>query len=439
MDNFNQLPPPPQGQTGISPDRFAHLPPPPQGQIGKTLTQINSSSDQNQPASQMPILTNQSGGFGTALKDVAVGFGKGLLNTARDTASSIQNLGKGFLKSGFGIDSSNMGFQSVDNSTPSGSQVGNQLQSKSRGEQAGNVLSTATQLLSPLAGGNAEALLAKGKSAYEGYKVAQETKAATDASSKITEMISPKPTIKEARLATTQGRFVEGKNPTLFRAGTEDTIAPSQKTLSASQTIQKNIPGASKMSPSELYTAVDKNISDTATKLRPQMKATPIKPETVEKLNTDWETLKKTQMADAPATEEANVAKRQAKFQSLLEKSGNSSHADLWDTAIKYDDSIPENVKKATSLSPESQQLQKQEWLDNRQILSDAMEKSSRPEFKAMSDMYNAKTGLLSKAKVDGAQMSQINQFLKDNPKTAKVLGGATIYEVAKHLGLPLP
>ncbi len=169
------------------------------------------------------------------------------------------------------------------------------------------------------------------------------------------------------------------------------------------------------------------------------MEQTPIQSETIQKINDDWTALKKTQMAEAPATEEANVAKRQAKFESLLQKSGNESHADLWDTAIKYDESIPDSVKKATSLSPESIQLQKQEWLDNRQILSDAMEKSSRPEFKQMSDMYNAKEGILSKTKVDKALPSKINQFLKDNPKVYSVIKGTVIYETLKGLGIHLP
>ena len=56
-----------------------------------------------------------------------------------------------------------------------------------------------------------------------------------------------------------------------------------------------------------------------------------------------------------------------------------------------------------------------------------------------MSNMYEAKNGLLSKVKVNKAQISKINQFLKDNPKVSAVLGGATIYEIAKHLGIPIP
>lgn len=272
----------------------------------------------------------------------------------------------------------------------------------------------------------------------EAIKASREAKAVAQENSKITDTISPKPTAKEARLAQSEGRFVEGRKPTLLRSGTEDTILPSKKTISASQTIQKNIPGASKMTPSDLYKAVDKNITDTATKLRPQMDATPIRPETIEKINTDWQALKKQQMADAPATEEANVLKRQNKFESLLQKSGAQNHGDLWDTAIKYDNSIPDSVKKANSMSPESLQLQKQEWLDNRQILSDAMGKSDIPEFKQMSDMYEAKNNLLSKTSVQDAAPSKLKQWIKDNPKKATAMAGLLGVEGAKILGFDI-
>jgi hypothetical protein len=287
--------------------------------------------------------------------------------------------------------------------------------------------------------------LSKADEAYQALKASRQVSTTKKATEKVTEMISPKATAREARLAQSQGRFVEGREPTLFRGGTEDVILPSSKTKSAAQTIVENIPNAQKMTPSELYRAVDNNIKETATKLRPQMEATPIKPQTIEKLNSDWEVIKKSQLADAPATEEANVIKRQLKFESLLKKSGSNNHADLWDTAVKYDDSIPESVKKANNLSPESLQLQKDEWLQNRQILSDAIEKNSRPEFKQMSDMYKAKNDLLSKTKVEGASPSKIKQWAKDNPKKATALTTILGLEGLKLLGidirdlLPLP
>ncbi len=204
----------------------------------------------------------------------------------------------------------------------------------------------------------------------------------------------------------------------------------------------ENIPNASEMSPSKLYTAIDNKITETATKLRPQMEATPIKPQTVEKINSDWESLKKSQIDNAPATEEANVAKRQAKFEATLKKSGSGNHADLWDTRINYDNSIAENVKKANINSPESLQLQKEEWLQNRKILSDAindnvsgMGKVSQKAFSDMTNMYEARNGILSQTKATTTIQPSIASELYNSP-TGKVIRnigklgiGAGLYE----------
>ena len=385
----------------------------------------------------LPILTNEQGGVGTAIKDVSVGAGKAFVRGTRDVAGMLQGAGKAVLGA-FGADTTKMGLDSLDSNTDSGKAVDETLQSRSRAEQVGTVLENVAELGTGFIKKGVP-LINKAKGALN---VAKEEKTAAT----ITEMISPKPTVKEARLAQTQGRLVEGKSPTLFKAGTEDKILPSQKTLNASKTIMENIPNASKLKPTELYKAVDETISKTATELRPKMVKTPIKPETVDKINTEWEALKKSQILEAPATEEINVAKRQAKFESLLRKSGNGTHADLWDTRVLYDESIPDGVKKATSLSPESLQIQKEEWLQNRDILNSAindnafgMGKESQDAFAKMTNLYEAKTGLLSKAKVNEAALSKFNQFLKDNPKTAKILGGVTAYEVLKNLGVPIP
>jgi hypothetical protein len=276
----------------------------------------------------------------------------------------------------------------------------------------------------------------KGSSLFDAMKASREAKALEASSAKVTEMISPKATLKEARLAQTQGRLIEGKKPTLFRSGTADVILPAEKTKAATKTIIQEIPNAQKMTPGELYKAVDTKITETATNLRPKMQATKIKPKTIEKLNTDWEALKKQQMLDAPATEEANVLKRQSKFESFLQKSKSDNHADLWDTRIAYDDSIPANVKKANSLSSESLQLQREEWLQNRQILNDAFESATQPEFRTMSSLYEAKNGLLSQTKVEGVLPSKLVQWTKDNPKKWAAVKLYLGYEAVKRMGL---
>lgn len=451
QNDLSKLPAPPRGQTGVTFESLQHLPPPPSGQQGMTLDQIKGQKT-DQIASENSMLQKQSNFANSSLGIAKNTIGEttqsllgGAATFVKSAISAPVDIVRGFMGKAPSTDNTNFPtIQSQAFQKTSDVFEGTKSPLRATAEITGQTVGGAADVLGMeglLRGGGklVEKGIGKIDQGYQTYKAGKEIKTAVNSTGKIAEMISPKATVKEAKLAQTQGRLVQGKEPTLFRAGTEDKILPSKKTVSASETIVKNIPNAQKMSPGDLYKAVDKNITETAQKLRPQMEATPIKPETVQKINDDWSTLKKTQMADAPATEEANVLKRQGKFETILKKSGSGSHADLWDTAINYDNSIADNVKKANSLSSESLQLQKDEWLQNRKILSDAIEKTSKPEFKQMSDLYEAKNGLISKAKVNEAQMSKVNQFLKNNPKVAAVLGGATVYEVAKHLGIPLP
>ena len=81
--------------------------------------------------------------------------------------------------------------------------------------------------------------------------------------------------------------------------------------------------------------------------------------------------------------------------------------------------------------------MKKEIWLQNRKLLNDVindsengMGKTSQQAFKDMSNMYEAKTNLLSKAKENfeaTAQPSKITQWMKANPwKSAAIVGGIT-------------
>jgi hypothetical protein len=260
-------------------------------------------------------------------------------------------------------------------------------------------------------------------------------------------MISPKPTASEAKLAMSQGRLVKGQEPTLFKAGTSDQVLTSDQQLKSTNTIKRLIPGAATMDEPTLYSALDSKITETAKKLQPEMTKTPIKPKTIKDINTKWTELKKNQLENADATDEANVLKQQKQFEARLQKSGSGNMNDLWNTAKEYDASIPDNVKKANSLSSESLQNKKTIWLQNRAILRDAINdssnglgKTSQQAFSDMRDMYDAQKGILSKAKVETkVQPSKIEQFVKDHPIVSGFVGGGTLYGAAKKIGIPLP
>ena len=259
---------------------------------------------------------------------------------------------------------------------------------------------------------------------------------------KIAELISPKLTAKEVRLAQSQGRIVPGKLPTIFRSGTPDQVLTSDKVAEAAFSIRKNIPGASKLSEPDLYTALEARTMDMAKKLKPEMQAVKVKPETLQHIDSEWSSLKKLQLEAADATEEANVLKQQIQFESRLNKIKKEgvNYDDLWQERIAYDDSIPETVKKANQLS-DSRLLQKKEiWLQNRDILNKVITNAENDlgdkvfkEFKDMSNMYQAKTNLLSKATVSlKKEQSKLVQWIKDHPYISGLVAGSVGSVVGK-------
>ena len=244
----------------------------------------------------------------------------------------------------------------------------------------------------------------------------------------ISDMISPKETVKQAKLAESQGRLIKGEKPTLLKGETPTRILPTDQNVKSTFTIKKYLPDAAKMDEPTLYTALDGKITEIATKLQPEMTKVPISQETIGKITDDWEALKKTQLESSDATNEPNVLKQQQQFESRLQKSEAGNMNDLWDTAKEYDASVPDNVKKANSLSSESLQNKKTIWLQNRAILRDAikdtstgMGKTASQAFSDMQDMYEAQNGLLSKAEVPTTLApSKLNQAY--NSTTGKVI-----------------
>ena len=294
----------------------------------------------------------------------------------------------------------------------------------------------------------ADAATNKVKGALTTSPEAQATAQTADELQKIKDTISPKPTAKEAKLATDQGRLIKGQDPTLFKAGTPDQIATSPQQLQSTMTIHRLIPDAANIDEPTLHAALDEKIADTAQKLKPQMEATPIKPETVQKITDDWTNLKKTQMQTADATDEPNVLKSQKQFEAILKKSSSGNMNDLWDSAKVYDASVPDNVKSANSISSESLQNKKAIWMQNRSILRNAINdsenglgKTSQQAFSDMKDMYEAQNGIMSKAKIETeAAPSKFSQLADSKPvkiaeQTGRVLlGGAGVYETGKKL-----
>lgn len=264
---------------------------------------------------------------------------------------------------------------------------------------------------------------------------------ATTPVEQVMENIAPKETAAEARLAMKQGRIIGAKEPGLFTAGSPGEIIPTEKVQQAAQTIVDQIPGASKMDQPTLFKALDTNIGKISTDLRPEMEKVTIPQDSLDKITTDWESLKVKQFEDASATDEPNVIKIQKQFQKVIDSIKPDTSLDkVWDARIDYDNSVPNNVKKANSLSSDWLNTQRSIWLKNREILNNVINDSatglgtkSQKAFSDMSDMYTAQNGLLTKAKATiTAKPSKLAAWISRNPIKSGIAGIAIGSQLGK-------
>lgn len=260
------------------------------------------------------------------------------------------------------------------------------------------------------------------------------------------EKIAPKVDANAIKLALKEGRIMPGQDPTLLRDGTPDQILPSDVSTKATFTVAKQIPNVNDLSTPEIHAELGNKISETAKGLRPAMEATPVSENTVTQITNAWKALKSKQLNDPYTPSTVDVSKLQKNFEeNFLQKSASDNFGNLWDTRIKYDNSVPTNVKNATSLSSDVLQTQKSFWLQNRGILNSAINdassglgKTSQQAFSDMNDMYNAQKGIESSYQLPKeTNPSGIKNFFKNTTagKAIKtVAGGGTVFEVGKKL-----
>ncbi len=227
---------------------------------------------------------------------------------------------------------------------------------------------------------------------------------------KIQETISPRPLLKESKVAMKEGRLTRGEESTIF-GKKPDTISPSDQVVKASQTIQNHIPNAAKMDDAELYNALSDKTTKISEDLKPEMEKVPVSKETQSSVRKTWEQVKKDQETEPEYDAFPGSGKSQVKFEAYLkdlEATPNPSLNDVWEARKNYDSSIANNVKNASEASSPQLQWQKQMWLQNRSILNDLIHDTesglgteSQKAFSDMKDMYSARENLVSKAKAD--------------------------------------
>lgn len=275
---------------------------------------------------------------------------------------------------------------------------------------------------------------------------------ATPEDQKIQQIIAPKLDKKETQAAYDEGRVITGKKD-LFGKKAPDVVLPSKDTIRATATIQKNIPGASKMNDVQLYSALDKKTDDMAKSLQGDMKKVEVKMSTLSDIRDSWATLKSSQLKD---DEFADFKAGNTQFQKNFETRLNALNRDitdssgkfktpskqtfdnLWDARKSFDDSVPDRVKNATDASPANLQYRKKMWLDDRAVLNNAINDTesglgatSKKAFSEMSDMYEAKNNIIQNAKIDvkGDKAGAVGKYLGNHPVQKHIIkatvGGA--------------
>lgn len=275
-------------------------------------------------------------------------------------------------------------------------------QNKSAGQiatQAGE-----TGLLSA-GGGIAGQALAEGATALSGNSAFQN----------LINKISPKLTKAVGQQAFAEGRVTQSTPSILF--GTKpDVIDTPDDVFRQGATITRLIPNEASMSTTELASTLKTQTDSMAQALSPQLKQVPINKAITGDIFSNARAVNEQLVADADATEEANVLKRQKNFDGYLNKlqwdvqdpitgqmqSPTPKNADdLWEVAKDYDASVPQAVKSATPTQEKLYQ-QKLEWLQRRQVFRNALitigkdlPTSVGQTFSDMHDMYDARQTMI--------------------------------------------
>lgn len=243
---------------------------------------------------------------------------------------------------------------------------------------------------------------------------------------KIADIITPKPTAREAKLATEQGRLYKGKEPTTFSSGVPDRVALSEQQAKSARTVYDRIKGAADMDEPTLYASIKEEIGTISNQVRPVLEKTPVTEEVAQKMVDNTNALLKAQRENAFIPDNVNLKRFQKDFLERLKRTKGGTANDLWDARQAYDDAVPDAVKKASEISSESLQAYKDLWLENRRVFTDAIneladsamigdEGGVKDLFSQMRDLYEANNAILTKAAIEGgkAAPSKAAQFVK--------------------------
>lgn len=352
---------------------------------------------------RLPLLTKETGGLGTALKDVGMGFGKELVGTSRGVAQTLQGVGK-FALGAFGADTSQMGIKSLDDK-----QIDEQLKAKSRGEQVGKGLGLATELGAGFT--KAKPVIAK---AFEARKGVQAVKAATP---EVKALSSPKYKEALSRGQIKPGSLLKPEKYVLPEA--EKATAIKYQNLLKSKDPVKN--GQS------ILQEIGKQ-DEAVGKFLEQNKGIFNKGELRNHL------LERLKDVDDVAIAPERIAKlKETLTDGFIRNLKKNDMAELWKARKMFDTSI----KKVFSGSPTLQNTVKREF---RNAIQDFISTKTPDKFysgamKEMSSLFRIFDNTVMQANREKG-MSGIRVLMRRHPVATKLVEGGVAYQVAQSLGI---
>jgi hypothetical protein len=241
---------------------------------------------------------------------------------------------------------------------------------------------------------------------FEDTALKQAQKRAIERSARaIEQRVAPELTKKELRIAFEQGRTQKvGKIKSMLGKG--DIVTPEARVQSAARTLAERIPNVEKLSDQEIAEAAKKQISQIAKELEPELKNIKLDEALKNDMVDAYLEIKDVQLKN-PIPSASQVKKLQNSFENtLLDLSESTNADDLWKAVQRFDESVPNSIKSATSQSSEVAQELKNMWLEQRRILRNALDETTvlsgtdvAPRFKAMTDMYTARENIINAAR----------------------------------------
>ena len=423
MTDLSNLPPPPKGQTGISPDLFSHLPTPPQGQQGLTLQEaqnqslgVTKNADGTYKSPTFLQGLEQAGiGIANTLGSQAIGLGKFALNAIKPSSNTVFNQK---------ATPAQLAKEDVpyNQAIQTGTDLQNQMAPQNQAQQGGATAANVGEFALPLAGTASDIIEATPKIAgvvSDLIKGSPEEIAIKNITPEIDEVKNPnlKQVLKNADPETT---FTKGKvnlSPNLTKTATE-----------YSDLLQGN--------PTENYQSVLKESSSTMKETKTLLQGKTFNPATLEK-----NIQEATAGLKPPSTISTDAWSKKIEdiTNNILQQNNKGDASELGDYILKYrgnnqaglEKYYEGNVNSSNAVIDSIEKAMNKTISDKVPGYADNVQKMK--DLKQLSDWLQPQTELSS-------QTSGLSKFVKKNP-VVKTIGkaalGTSAYEGVKHTIAP--